>query len=284
MTCYLQATECDCIKHVQYISKEYYDDYCHYVANNIIQKTPEFIPFVKSVIDHHFVDFDAIDDHNTMISLYENNPDSFLLLDGACIEKIFEMVSYLMDVGDKKFYQKMVNFIIDDNDNSDDDIAELIYDCHGTYGDDNFLHELITMCDKTVNLRIRKMIDSHVYYKPVTVDDVLDMISSPTSIEETIEYLEYQKSVLRVIFKNYDVSRIQNAISDIDDDDLNDFFEQFTNSVCRFQSCPSCRTDLVLKPYKLFIDTTSKCPVCLDTIKEPHALECGHVYCKECLF
>lgn len=286
--CNFIGRDCDSIRHVEDFSRRYDDYYCHYIVNNIIQETPKFIPFITSITENYFVDFDAINDHDTIILLYENNPDHFLHLEETNIEKIFDMISYMMDIGDGCFHDKIMNHIVQcDYLYTDDKIKELIHECTMNMRfDDDFIPELLIECHRSSNLRVTKLINSfYMGNNETTENDIIEMVLSDDE-EGRLAYLEYYKPIISIVFSksNDNCSDLKEILIKINDNDLNIFFKQFTNSICRFQSCPSCRTNLTLKPYKLFIETTSKCVICLCTIDEPHALECGHVYCKECLF
>ena len=50
----------------------------------------------------------------------------------------------------------------------------------------------------------------------------------------------------------------------------------------KIMSCPICRS-YITNAIKIYYTFTDTCSVCLDNIKQPYVLNCGHIFCKQCI-
>lgn len=68
-------------------------------------------------------------------------------------------------------------------------------------------------------------------------------------------------------------------------DEINAWLHSVTIKSLKYDTCPLCRKNVARKDIiKLYVTLDIDCNVCLDKIKDPHALSCGHIYCKDCVY
>lgn len=271
------------------IDNEYENNQIFEVVKNVILKESKYISHIKSITDNVFCDqiFNHIDNDNIFLELYEHNRSIFQHMYEVNTEKIIDIMRAIAyNENSFYFYDYLVQCFFDYEFDLEK-IYELINASRDYGQNENMICRCLLLSNYYCNIPITEFLyekfeQSNGMIKNMNHYNFNSILSSKCDDDEKIEYLKYIHSINCTFIKKE--SNGSELYPDNVSSDIFDYIESIISNVCRFKSCPSCRINLTIKPCKLFIETTSKCVICLDTINEPHALECGHVYCKECLY